>query len=79
VANRALNCLVEVDVAMFPEDFFEYHRRTRPPYDGVFPDIEESERPASLESCGSFLLRALPARKSAYSPALFLFFRQVTR
>ncbi len=64
-ANWVLNRLVEADVTSLPEDFLEYHRRTRPPYDGAFLDIGESDRHASLESCGAFLLRSFPVKKSA--------------
>ncbi|NLV44524.1 MAG: hypothetical protein GXY07_08505 [Candidatus Hydrogenedentes bacterium] len=35
-ANWVLNRLVEADATSLPEDFLEYHRRTRSPYDGKF-------------------------------------------
>lgn len=49
-ANWVLNRLVEGDVTGLPEDFLEYHRRTRPPYDGLFSQITETDKYSSAET-----------------------------
>ena len=56
-ANWVLNRLVEADVTSLPDDFLEYHRQTRPPYDGAFSGIAEGQY-NSLEQCASMVLTA---------------------
>lgn len=48
-ANWVLNRLVESCVTAIPDDFLEYHRQTRSPYDGVFTEITETDQYSSGE------------------------------
>ncbi len=61
-ANWVLNRLVEADVTSLSDDFLEYHRQTRSPYDGAFLDVATLESP-SLESCASSILRGFSPKK----------------
>ncbi len=61
-ANWVLNRLVEADITSLPDDFLEYHRQTRSPYDGAFLDVATLESP-SLESCASSILRGFSPKK----------------
>jgi len=61
-ANWVLNRLVEADVTSLPDDFLEYHRQTRSPYNGAFLDVATLESP-SLESCASSILRGFSPKK----------------
>jgi hypothetical protein len=56
-ANWVLNRLVEANVTSLPDDFLEYHRRTRPPYDGAFLDIMETSKYFSSEALREFALK----------------------
>jgi hypothetical protein len=48
-ANLVLNRLVEADVTSLPEDFLEYHRRTRSPYNGMFSETSSAPPNNSLK------------------------------
>ncbi len=54
-----LNRLVEGGITSLPDDFLEYHRRTRSPYHGSRGPIVEAEEYTSLDECGNALYRAL--------------------
>jgi len=62
-ADWVINRLVENDITSLPEDFLEYHRQSRSPYDGAFSEIVETERFPSLEACGLAILNTLPTKK----------------
>ena len=62
-ADWVINRLVENDATSLPDDFLEYHRQSRSPYDGAFSEIVETERFASLEACGLAILDTLPRKK----------------
>ena len=62
-ADWVINRLVENDATSLPDDFLEYHRQTRSPYDGAFTEPAETERFANLEACGLAILVTLPRKK----------------
>lgn len=62
-ANWVINRLVENDATSLPDDFLEYHRQSRSPYDGAFSDTVDIERFATLEACGRAILDILPREK----------------
>lgn len=62
-ANWVINRLVEAGCKSLPEDFLEYHRQTRSPYDGAFGEIIETDRFESPKSCGGVILETLGADK----------------
>jgi hypothetical protein len=55
-ANWVFNRLVEADVTSLPDDFLEYHRQTRSPYDGVFLETMEASECLSSEEWRRFVL-----------------------
>jgi hypothetical protein len=55
-ANWVLNRLVEADITSLPDDFLEYHRQTRSPYDGVFLETMETSEFLSSEEWRRFIL-----------------------
>ncbi len=60
-ANWVLNRLVEDDITSLPENFLEYHRRTRSAYDGIFLEMVETAGHSSSEELG----RTMPSRMAA--------------
>ena len=62
-ADWVINRLVENDATSLPDDFLEYHRQSRLPYDGAFLAITETDRFNSVESCGLAVLDTLPKKK----------------
>jgi hypothetical protein len=62
-ANWVINRLVEAGVTSLPEDFLEYHRQTRSPYDGAFSDIAKTDRFGGLELGGQIILDTLSHKK----------------
>jgi len=62
-ADWVINHLVENDATSLPDDFLEYHRQSRSPYDGAFTEPAETERFASFEACGLAILDTLPRKK----------------
>lgn len=55
-ADWVINRLVEGGLQTVPDDFLDYHRRTRSPYDGTFSEIRESEAFGDLDDLGKYLL-----------------------
>ena len=62
-ADWVINRLVENEATSLSDDFLEYHRDTRSPYDGAFTEPAETERFASLEACCLAMLDTLPKKK----------------
>jgi hypothetical protein len=58
-AEWVINRLVENNITSLPEDFLEYHRDSRSPYDGAFTEIVTSEQYGSLRECGRAILSHL--------------------
>lgn len=56
-ANWVINRLVENDVTTLPDDFLEYHRQSRSPYDGMFLEIMETSAYRSSEALREFVLK----------------------
>ena len=47
-ANWVINRLVENDVTTLPDDFLEFHRQSRSPYDVIFTEAAETVTPLLL-------------------------------
>lgn len=62
-ADGVINRLVEHEIANLPEDFLEYHRQSRTPYDGAFSEIRETERFSSAQACGRAVLDTFLLKK----------------
>ncbi len=58
-ADWVVNRLVENGVKTLPDDFLEYHRQQRPPYDGTFSKIFETAEYPSINACGLAVLQSL--------------------
>ncbi|MBC8394972.1 MAG: hypothetical protein H8E17_20685 [Deltaproteobacteria bacterium] len=58
-AEWVINRLVENDVLTLPDDFLEYHRQSRSPYDGVFSEQIDTEEYSSITACGFAVLQPL--------------------
>jgi hypothetical protein len=58
-AEWVINRLVENDVTSLPEDFLDYHRDSRSPYDGAFMAIISSEQYGSLQECGKAIIQKI--------------------
>jgi hypothetical protein len=58
-ADWVINRLVESGVLTLPDDFLEYHRQSRSPYDGAFSGPVETEKYPSITACGLAVLQSL--------------------
>ena len=58
-AHWIINRLVESDALTIPDDFLEYHRQSRSPYDGVFSEQVETGEYPSVNACGLAVLQFL--------------------
>lgn len=57
-ANWVLNRLVEADATSLPEDFLEYHRQTRSPYDGSSGPIVDATGFDIIGQCAAIIIAA---------------------
>ena len=58
-ADWVINRLVENEVRTLPDDFLEYHRQQRSPYDGTFSEIFETVEYPSFNACGAAILASI--------------------
>jgi len=58
-AEWIINRLVENDIVTLPDDFLDYHRQSRSPYDGTFSAVIETDKFPSLSACGLAVLDSL--------------------
>lgn len=54
-----INRLVENDIAVLPDDFLDFHRQSRSPYDGTFLNIITTEEYGSIVECGKRVLQQI--------------------
>lgn len=60
-ADWVINRLIENDATSLPDDFLDYHRQSRSPYDGVFTEPAETDDFAAAEACATKIISTFAA------------------